>query len=63
MEVNLLNQNEIATRYLGLSSIFLIVGIVLCFLANLGYNSYIKFQSSDKKIEVHAENFNNSIDN
>lgn len=53
-----MKQNEIATRYLGLSLIFLIVGIVLCFLANLGYSSYIKLQSADKKIEVQAQNFN-----
>ena len=60
--MNPLKQTEIATRYLGLSLIFLIVGVVLCFLANLGYSSYIKLQSADKKIEVHAQNFN-SIDN
>lgn len=43
-----------AVRYLGIALIFLIVGIVLCFLASLGYNTYIKFQDRHKKIEVQA---------
>lgn len=43
-----------AVRYLGIALIFLIVGIVLCFLASLGYNTYIKFQDNHKKIEVQA---------
>lgn len=44
----------LAVKYLGVSLIFLIVGIVLCFLASLGYNTYIKFQDNHKKIEVQA---------
>ena len=44
----------LAVKYLGISLIFLIVGIVLCFLASLGYNTYIKFQYNRKKIEVQA---------
>ena len=44
----------LAVKYLGISLIFLIVGIVLCFLASLGYNTYIKFQDNNKKIEVQA---------
>ena len=44
----------LAVKYLGISLIFLIVGIVLCFLASLGYNTYIKFQDNHKKIEVQA---------
>ncbi len=44
----------LAVKYLGISLIFLIVGIVLCFLASLGYNTYIKFQDKHKKIEVQA---------
>lgn len=48
--------NELAVKYLGISLIALIIGIVLCFLASLGYNTYIRF--SQKEIEVHAENSN-----
>ena len=47
----------VAVRYLGIALIFLIVGIVLCFLASLGYNTYIKFQDNHKKIEVQATDF------
>ncbi len=43
-----------AVQYLGIALIFLIVGIVLCFLASLGYNTYIRFQDKHKKIEVQA---------
>ena len=39
----------LAVKYLGIYLIFLIVGIVLCFLASLGYNTYIKFQDNHKK--------------
>ena len=45
------NCNDIAVRYL-------IVGIVLCFLASLGYTSYIKW--SEKEIEVRAVNSNSN---
>lgn len=41
----------LAVKYLGISLIFLIVGIVLCFLAILGYNTYIKFQDNRKKLK------------
>lgn len=51
----------LAVKYLGIALIVLIVGIVLCFLASLGYNTYIKFQDKHKKIEVRAEN-SNSLD-
>lgn len=43
-----------AVKYLGIALIVLIVGIVLCFLASLGYNTYIKFHDKNKKIEVQA---------
>ncbi len=46
----------VAVKYLGRSLIALIVGIVLCFLASLGYNTYIKLSS--EKIEVQSENSN-----
>ena len=55
--------NDIAVRYLGRALIALIIGIVLCFLASLGYNGYIRW--SQKEIEVHAQNSNlqnNSVD-
>lgn len=48
----------LAVKYLGISLIVLIIGIVLCFLASLGYNTYVKFQDRHKKIEVRAENSN-----
>ena len=51
-----INSNDIAVKYLGRSLIVLIVGIVFCFLASLGYNTY--FRLSQKEIEVHAENSN-----
>ena len=53
----------IAVKYLGLALIFLIVGIVLCFLASLGYNTYIKIQDNNKKIEVTTENSNFNFSN
>ena len=50
----------LAVKYLGISFISLIVGIVLCFLASLGYNTYIKFQDNHKKIEVQATDSKNN---
>ena len=50
----------LAVQYLGRALIALIVGIVLCFLASLGYNTYIKF--SDKKIEVLSKKNSNKND-
>ena len=50
----------LAVKYLGISLIFLIVGIVLCFLASLVYNTYIKFQDNHKKIEVQATDSKNN---
>ena len=46
----------LAIKMLGMALILLIIGIVLCFLASLGYSTYIK--CSNKKNEVHAENSN-----
>ena len=60
-EVNCVNTNDsnvVAVRYLGRALIALILGMVVCFLASLGYNTYIKY--SDKKIEVQAENSNST---
>jgi len=49
----------LAVKFLGIALIFLIVGIVICFLASLGYNTYLRFQYKNKKIEVHAEENSN----
>lgn len=48
--------DDLAVKYLGRALIALIVGIVICFLASLSYNTYIRF--SQKEIEVRAENSN-----
>lgn len=53
-----MNAEILAVKFLGIALILLIVGIVLCFLASLGYNTYIKFQDKHKKIEVQATNSN-----
>lgn len=47
MEVSIL-----AVKFLGAALIALIVGFVVCFLAVLGYNTYVRFHSNKKKIEV-----------
>lgn len=49
----------LAIKMLGIALITLIVGIVMCFLASLGYNTYMKIANKDKKIEVHAKNSKN----
>lgn len=52
------NSSEVlAVKYLGITSISLVLAIAICFLANLGYNTYIKIHNN-KEIEVRAENFN-----
>ena len=47
MEVALL-----AVKYLGTALISLIVGFVICFLAALGYTTYMRFRNKEKEIEV-----------
>ena len=42
----------LAVKYLGTALISLTIGFVVCFLAVLGYNTYIRFHNKDKKIEV-----------
>ena len=49
-----MSSEKMAVRYLGIALIFLIVGIIICFLASLGYNTYIKYHDNYKKIEVQA---------
>lgn len=47
MEVSIL-----AVKFLGTALIALIIGFVVCFLAVLGYNTYVRFHTNKKKIEV-----------
>lgn len=48
----------IAIKYLGKTFVTFIICGTICFLANLGFNTYIKYQDKNKMIEVHAENSN-----
>ena len=52
------NDTVVAVKYLGRTSLALVIGIVICFLASLGYNTYVKYSS--KKIEVQAMNSNST---
>ena len=45
-------------KFLGWALILLIIGFVICFLATIGYNTYITYSQDNKKIEVRAENSN-----
>lgn len=54
-------EEKIAVKYLGKTSIILVVGVIICFLASLGYNTYLKIQSTNKEIEVQAMNFNQTF--
>ena len=53
-----MNTEFLAVLFLGVALISLIIGIVLCLLASLGYNTYLKIQDSQKKIEVRSQNSN-----
>ena len=48
----------LAVKFLGTALIILSIGFVICLLAFMGYNTYIKYQDKNKKIEVRAENSN-----
>lgn len=50
----------IAVNYLGKVSIALVIAFAMCFLANLGYNTYIKIHN--KEIEARTESFNSISD-
>ena len=52
--------NDIAVKYLGRALLSVILGIIVCFLATIGYNTYVSV--SQEKIEVQATN-SNSIKN
>ena len=58
MEVVKLDLGFLAVKFLGIVSIILALGFSVCFLAIIGYNTYLKYQDKHKKIEVHAENPN-----
>ena len=47
MEVSIL-----AVKFLGTSLIALIIGFVVCFLAVLGYNTYIRFHTNKKRLKL-----------
>lgn len=49
-----------AMRLLTGVSIIAIVVLAICFLANIGYNTYIKVNGTKKEIEVQAVNSINS---
>lgn len=48
--------SELAVRYLGRALLAVIIGIIICFLTTIGYNTYISI--SQEKIEVQATNSN-----
>jgi len=50
------DNNDIAVKYLGRISITLVVGVIICFLAVIGYNTYISV--TQEKIEVQTVNSN-----
>lgn len=52
------NHDTVAVKYLGRTSLALVIGMVICFLASLGYNTYVKY--TDKKIEVQTTNSNST---
>lgn len=54
-------EEKIAVKYLGKTSMLLVVGVIVCFLASLGYSTYLKVQSTDKKIEVQSMNSNQTF--
>ncbi len=63
MEMQNTNEN-LAIKFLGIGFIIATVGFIVISLANLGYNTYIKFTSTEqeKRIEVKAQNSNSTSD-
>ena len=60
----MLEDGQLAVKFLGIISVILVLGFIVCFLANLGFNTYFKYSDENKKIEVRAENSNlDSLDN
>ncbi len=54
------DSNVVAVRFLGWTLIITVIGIVLYALASLGYNTYLSYSDSNKKIEVRTENSNST---
>lgn len=52
------NNSDTAVKYLGKSLLAVIIGIIICFLATIGYNTYISV--SQEKIEVQTNLNSNS---
>ena len=48
------------TSWIGIALIFCIVGIIICFLATIGYNTYLRYEDKKRKIEVHSDLNSNS---
>ena len=42
------DETSLTIKFLGTALILLITGIVVCFLASLGYNTYIKYSDNKK---------------
>lgn len=56
--MNTKDTSELAVTYLGRALLAVIIGIVICFLTTIGYNTYISI--SQEKIEVQAMNSNST---
>jgi len=55
-----LDTEILAVKFMGFALILLIFGFVICFLACMGYNTYLKYQDEHKKIEVRSMNSNST---
>lgn len=45
-------------KFVGWTLIILSMGLIICLLASIGFNTYFSYSDKDKKIEVRAENSN-----
>ena len=52
------NSEVVAVRFLGWTLIITAIGIILCALASLGFNTKLSYTDNNKKIEVRTENSN-----
>lgn len=55
------DSGKLAIKFLGIVSIVLSIGFVICVLAILNYNTYFKYSSDNKKIEVQTEKMNSNL--
>jgi len=53
-----LSTEFIAMLFLGTTLVILAIGFVFAFLTSLGFNTYLKAQEGNKKIEVRTRNSN-----